>query len=711
MSEYADRRLPTFADRHIGPSQADVQAMLEELGVPSLDQLVDQTVPAPIRLGRSLALGAGKSEHQALADIRAIATQNEMRRSFIGLGYYNTLTPPIIQRNILENPGWYTQYTPYQAEIAQGRLEALLNFQTMVCDLTGLPLANASLLDEGTAAAEAMGMAFRAYRGKSTRFFVSKYCHPHTIAVLQTRAEPLHITLVVGDESQTDFHSEDVFGAIVQYPRTDGAIVDYRPICQAIHQAGATVVVAADLLSLSLLCPPGEWGADIAVGSTQRFGVPVGFGGPHAAFMATTDDFKRQLPGRLIGVSQDATGNQALRMALQTREQHIRRDRATSNICTSQVLLAIIASMYAVYHGPQGIAAIAERIRRYTVALRTALRELGYGVSEGPVFDTLTIALTEERKRWLIQACAKAGVNLRIDREDSVGISLDEAVTRSDVETLVHLFADDRPLPFDLGQLIEGANEPLAPPYARTSEFLTHPIFNRYHSEHELLRYIHRLQSKDLSLITSMIPLGSCTMKLNATAEMVPITWPEFATLHPFVPPEQARGYATVFHRLESALSEITGFPGVSLQPNAGSQGEYAGLLVIRAFHQARGESKREVCLIPVSAHGTNAASAVMAGMKVVAIKCDDNGNIDLDDLAVQAERHADVLAALMITYPSTDGVFERDVLRACRLVHAHGGQVYMDGANMNAQVGLCRPADIGADVCHLNLHKTFCIP
>ncbi|MGJ3245364.1 MAG: aminomethyl-transferring glycine dehydrogenase [Elainellaceae cyanobacterium] len=697
-----------FVSRHVGPTHDDVREMLGVLGFETLDDLIDHTIPAAIRLKRPLKLVTSKSEAHLLADLRAIASRNQVFRSFIGMGYYNCLTPSVIQRNILENPGWYTQYTPYQPEIAQGRLEALLNFQTMVTDLTGMDIANASLLDESTAAAEAMTMSYGLHKGKANAFFVSEACHPQTLAVIQTRARPLGIDVIVGDPRTFDFEPP-IFGALLQYPATDGSICNYQEFIDRAHDAKSLVTVAADLLSLTLLKPPGEFGADIVVGNSQRFGVPLGYGGPHAAFFATKMDYKRQIPGRLVGVSKDAVGNPALRLALQTREQHIRRDRATSNICTAQVLLAIMASMYAVYHGPDRLRQIAERVHHYAVTLATRLADLGLTLGSQPFFDTLRVEV-EDAQAVIKRAIARQ-INLRQLDGHTVCIALDETTTERDIEDLVDLFGGvgggrgDRPQPMQ-----PVANQ-IPAQFQRTTPYLTHPVFNSYHSETEMLRYMHRLQGKDLSLTTAMIPLGSCTMKLNATSEMLPITWSEFADIHPFAPLEQTDGYQTLFRQLEDMLSEITGFAGISLQPNAGSQGEYAGLLVIRNYHQQRGEGHRNVCLIPESAHGTNPASAVMAGMKVVVIDCDPDGNIDLDDLRAKAEKHQDKLAALMVTYPSTHGVFEEAIQDICDVVHAHGGQVYMDGANMNAQVGLCRPADFGADVCHLNLHKTFCIP
>ena len=708
-----------FARRHIGPTPGEIQQMLEVLGLSSLDDLIDKTVPAAIRIQQPLELLPPKSEHAALAELQEIAAKNQVFRSYIGMGYHDCITPPVIQRNILENPGWYTAYTPYQAEIAQGRLEALLNFQTMIIDLTGLEIANASLLDEGTAAAEAMAVSYGASKKAAKAFFVSRDCHPQTVEVVQTRAKPLGIEIILGDHQTFEFDIP-IFGALLQYPATDGTIYDYTDFIRSAHENGALVTVAADILSLCLLKPPGEFGADIAVGSTQRFGVPVGFGGPHAAYFATREEFKRQVPGRIVGVSKDANGKSALRLALQTREQHIRREKATSNICTAQVLLAVMASMYAVYHGPEGLKQIAEQVRSLTAILAAGLIGLGYKISSQPFFDTLRIELGDKPLDELLEAAKARKVDLRVFDAKTVGISLDETVTAEDVKELWKMFARSGDYSPNEGEKVlslpidaEALNSFLTIPdfCDRTSNYLTHPVFNSYHSETELLRYIHRLEAKDLSLNTSMIPLGSCTMKLNATAEMVPVTWPEFGKIHPFAPRERIRGYQMMFVQLEQWLAEITGFAGISLQPNAGSQGEYAGLLVIRQYHEHRGESHRNICLIPQSAHGTNPASAVMAGMKVVAIECDSQGNIDVADLQKKAEKHKNELAALMVTYPSTHGVFEAEIKEICAIVHNCGGQVYMDGANMNAQVGLCRPGDFGADVCHLNLHKTFCIP
>jgi glycine dehydrogenase len=703
-----DQTQGEFERRHIGPSPADVEEMLEVLGFSTLEALIEQTIPPAIRLQKPLELSGGSSEYEVLQELRAIATQNQLFHSFIGMGYSNCITPPVIQRNILENPGWYTQYTPYQPEIAQGRLEALLNFQTMVIDLTGLEIANASLLDEATAAAEAMTMSYGLHKGNAKAFWVSEACHPQTIDVIQTRAKPQGIDVIVGDHQTFEF-DQPIFGALLQYPATDGTIYDYQEFIQRAHEAGALVTMAADLLSLTLLKPPGELGADIAVGNTQRFGVPLGYGGPHAAYFATKEAYKRQIPGRLVGVSKDVSGRPALRLALQTREQHIRRDKATSNICTAQVLLAVMASMYAVYHGPEGLYQIARRIHQRTATLAEGLQQLGYEVST-PFFDTLRVEVGDQAEEILERAIAHR-INLRRLGDRTIGISLDETTSEPDLLHLFKVFLKGETPHFTPSTLSPRPNFQIPVAHQRTSAYLTHPVFHRYRSETELLRYIHRLQAKDLSLTTAMIPLGSCTMKLNATAEMIPISWPEFAQIHPFAPLAQTQGYQTLFQQLEQMLSEITGFAGISLQPNAGSQGEYTGLLVIRQYHEQRGEGHRNICLIPESAHGTNPASAVMAGMKVVPVVCDADGNIDVTDLKAKAEKHRDHLAALMVTYPSTHGVFEEAIKEICAITHQHGGQVYMDGANMNAQVGLCRPADFGADVCHLNLHKTFCIP
>lgn len=700
--------LDSFARRHLGPQGEAVQKMLAAIGLESLDSLIDQTIPQSIRLHHPLQLPAPRSESEVLQDLRNLAAQNQIYRSLIGMGYSGCLTPPVIQRNILENPGWYTQYTPYQAEISQGRLEALLNFQTMIADLTGLPVANASMLDEATAAAEAMTLCLRSQdrKSKANTFFVSERCHPQTIAVVQTRAEPLGIDVLVGDHDHYDF-GRPTFGVLVQYPTTDGDVLDYGPFFERAHEAGAFTVVAADLLALALLEAPAGFGADVAVGNSQRFGVPMGYGGPHAAFMAARDTVMRQLPGRLIGVSVDAQGRPAMRLTLQTREQHIRREKATSNICTAQVLLAIMASMYAVYHGPAGIKQIAQRVHLLTTILAEGLRQLGYTVNTAPVFDTLKISGGPRSQPQLLAEAQTRRFNFRLYDDGAVGLSLDELSNVAELEQLFAIFGGQ----LDVAGLAEQVELDYPAGHQRRQPYLTHPVFNSYHSETEMLRYITKLQKRDLSLTHSMIPLGSCTMKLNATVEMIPVTWPEFANLHPFAPLEQTQGYQKLFDQLESWLAEITGFTAISLQPNAGSQGEYAGLLTIRAYHQAQGEAFRNVCLIPSSAHGTNPASAAMVGLEVVVVKCDDQGNVEVADLRQKAEKYSDHLAALMITYPSTHGVFEEAIKEICQITHENGGQVYMDGANMNAQVGLTRPGDIGADVCHLNLHKTFCIP
>ena len=700
----------SFVHRHIGPDDRDVAAMLQTLGQGSLDALIEATVPAKIRFRRGLDLPAGMTESEVLSRFRAMAARNDVFRSFIGMGYSDCVTPPVIQRNIIENPGWYTAYTPYQAEIAQGRLEALLNFQTMVMDLTGVEIANASLLDEATAAAEAMTMSY-ALKGRAGKevFLVAAECHPQTIDVVKTRAAVRGITVRVSSYADFDI-GPDVFGVLIQYPATDGGVLDYSATCEQTHAADALVTVAADLLSLVLLTPPGEWGADIVVGNSQRFGVPLGYGGPHAAFFATRDEYKRQIPGRIIGVSRDADGKPALRMALQTREQHIRREKATSNVCTAQVLLAVVASMYGVYHGPHGLERIARRVHGFTAALAEGLRRLGFAIAHDDYFDTLRVGAAGKAASILEEA-ARRRINLRPMDDGSVVVALDETVTETDITNLLASFNGGSEPDFSVEELVAGIDSRYDERYKRTSAFMTHPVFNTHHAETEMLRYMNRLQSRDLSLVHSMIPLGSCTMKLNATAEMMPITWPGFSRIHPFAPLDQTKGYQQLFRELEDALAEITGFSAVSLQPNAGSQGEYAGLLVIDAYHASRNDSHRNVCLIPQSAHGTNPASAVMAGMKVVVVKTDPRGNIDVADLRAKAEQHRTDLAALMVTYPSTHGVFEESIAEICDIVHANGGQVYMDGANMNAMVGLCRPGDIGADVCHLNLHKTFCIP
>jgi len=702
-----------FETRHVGPSSDEARAMLGTLGYDSLDAFIDAVVPDDIRLRRPLALPPGRTEREVLQALRGLAAQNQLYRSYIGMGYHHSFTPQVIQRNIVENPGWYTAYTPYQPEIAQGRLEALLNFQTMVADLTALPIANASLLDEATAAAEAMHLTEAVAKppaGVTPMFMIAEGCHPQTIAVVRTRAEARGVQTVVADPASFEFRP-GVIGALLQYPATDGRIEDYRAFVERAHAAGALVTVATDLLALTLLAPPGEWGADIAVGNSQRFGVPMGYGGPHAAFFATREEHKRHVPGRIIGVSKDAAGRPALRMALQTREQHIRREKATSNICTAQVLLAVMASMYAVYHGPEGLRRIAERVHMLAVLLAQAVVRLGYRVVHPQFFDTLCIEVESWALPRLIDAARARRINLRTISPTRLGISLDEATSLGDLADLVAAFSLNEVLPFMVEDLGAKADTAIPERLRRTSPYLTHPVFHRYRSETEMLRYIKRLEARDLSLTAAMIPLGSCTMKLNATTEMVPLSWREFNRLHPFAPREQATGYRTLFRQLEDMLSEITGFPSVSLQPNSGAQGEFTGLLVIRAYHRSRGEGYRTTCLIPTSAHGTNPASAVMAGLSVVPVQSDARGNIDVADLRAKAAEHRDTLAALMVTYPSTHGVFEASIRQICEIVHAHGGQVYMDGANMNAQVGLCRPADFGADVCHLNLHKTFAIP
>ena len=701
----------SFVPRHVGPDEKDVAEMVKTLGFSSLDALIDATVPQKIRLREGLSLPKGMTELEVLTYFRSLAAKNQVFRSFIGMGYSDCVTPPVIQRNIIEDPGWYTAYTPYQAEIAQGRLEALLTFQTMVMDLTALEISNASLLDEATAAAEAMTMSY-ALKGKPGKevFLVAAECHPQTIDVVKTRAAVRGIEVRVA--SYTDFKpGPDVFGALVQYPATDGAVIDYTHTVEQVHAADALLTVAADLLSLVLLTPPGEWGADIVVGNTQRFGVPLGYGGPHAAYFATKDEFKRFLPGRIIGVSRDADGKPAMRMALQTREQHIRREKATSNVCTAQVLLAVVASMYAVYHGPEGLTRIARRVHGFAAALSEGLRKLGFTIVNDDYFDTIRVAMGKRNVHAIIEEARNRRINLRVMDDRSIVVALDETVGNDDITNLLAAFNGGKDPDFGIEDLASGTDARYDERFNRTTPFLTHPVFNKHHAETEMLRYMTRLRSRDLSLEHSMIPLGSCTMKLNATAEMMPITWPGFAKIHPFAPLDQTDGYRQLFDELESALADITGFAAVSLQPNAGSQGEFAGLLVIDAYHNSRNEGHRNVCLIPQSAHGTNPASAVMAGMQVVVVKTDARGNIDVADLKAKAEEHGLHLAALMVTYPSTHGVFEESIVEICDIVHKYGGQVYMDGANMNAMVGLCRPADIGADVCHLNLHKTFCIP
>ncbi|HUP19640.1 MAG TPA: aminomethyl-transferring glycine dehydrogenase, partial [Gemmatimonadota bacterium] len=694
-----------FADRHIGPRPDDVREMLAALGYDSLEALADAVVPESIRSTGALDLPAAATEDAALAELRAMAAQNQVWRSYIGMGYSDTITPPVLLRNILENPGWYTAYTPYQAEIAQGRLEALLVFQTTVEDLTALEVANASLLDESTAAAEAMSMSVRiARKGDRPRYVMDERCHPQTIAVVATRAEVQGVDLVVGDAADTEL-GDDVAGVLIQYPDTEGRVEDWSAMVERAHAVGALVTVATDLLALALLSPPGEWGADIAVGNSQRFGVPLGYGGPHAAFMATRREHVRQTPGRIIGVSRDAAGDDAYRMALQTREQHIRKEKATSNVCTAQVLLAVVAGMYAAWHGPDGIERIARRVHGLAALLAEGLRGGGRTVVHGAFFDTIAVELSEADAEAVHAAAAERWINLRVIAPGRIGIALDETTTATDVADLLEIFGAR-------AEMAELEAEPAIPDdLARTIDYLTHPVFHAHRSETAMLRYLKRLENRDFSLAHGMIPLGSCTMKLNATTEMIPVTWPEFGRIHPFAPREQAAGYAELFEQLEAWLAEITGFAATSLQPNAGSQGELAGLLVIRAHHADHGETHRTTCLIPQSAHGTNPASAVMAGMEVVVVKTDAGGNIDVEDLRAKAERHADTLGAIMITYPSTHGVFEPGIRQICEIVHEYGGQVYIDGANLNAQVGLARPGEYGGDVCHLNLHKTFCIP
>jgi glycine dehydrogenase len=698
----------SFSRRHIGLTETELEDLVSVIGAESLDALVDAVVPEKIRFKGALGLPEPLSEAEALRQLRSLADANVVSKSYIGLGYYPTVTPPAIQRNILENPGWYTAYTPYQAEIAQGRLEALLNFQTMIVDLTGMEIANASLLDEATAAAEAMALCFAVTKQDDRhRFFVAGNCHPQTIAVVRTRAEALGIEVVVGLSETIDW-TQQFCGALVQYPNTDGIVDDYRAFVEAAHAAGSLVVVAADLLGLTLLVPPGEFDADVCVGSSQRFGVPVGFGGPHAAFFATRDAFKRHMPGRLVGVSKDSAGRPAYRLSLQTREQHIRRDKATSNICTAQVLLAVMAATYAVYHGPDGLKAIAAEIRRKTELLAGWLNALNFRVLDGVRFDSIKVYLGAAAETILAEA-AKQKVNFRFYPDGWIGISLDETVSAADLELLARLFDPEERLSWD--QVSESEVEDIPGLFQRQSTFLQQGIFNSHHTETELMRYLKRLENRDLSLTTSMIPLGSCTMKLNAAVEMLPVTWPGFSQIHPFAPREQTVGYRRLISSLEDWLAKLTGFAAVTVQPNAGSQGEYAGLLTIRRYQEKRGEKNRNVCLIPTSAHGTNPASAAMAGFQVVTVLCDAGGNIDLGDLEKKAELHQARLGAVMVTYPSTHGVFEEGIIDLCEIVHRYGGQVYMDGANLNALLGLCRPADLGADVCHLNLHKTFCIP
>ncbi len=696
-----------FIARHIGPSAEDQQQMLKTLGCNNLQQLTEQVVPEAIAMADDLAIVDGCSEAQALEELRALASQNKVFRSFIGQGYYNTITPNVIQRNILENPAWYTAYTPYQPEISQGRLEALINFQTMITDLTGMEMSNASMLDEGTAAAEAMSLCQRMSKSKSARFFVDSDCLPQTIEIIKTRAEPMGVEVVVGDPATLTADTE-LFGLLLQYPGASGEIRNFREVIEQVKQQGALVVMAADILSLVLLESPGSLGADVAIGSTQRFGVPLGFGGPHAAYMATREAFKRNLPGRLVGLSQDANGDPAYRLALQTREQHIRREKATSNICTAQVLLAVIASMYAVYHGPDGLQRIAQRVHLLTSVLAEGLGLNGIEPTNQNWFDTLTLN-TGSRTQGILEAAAAREINLRAIDENTLGLSLDETTGEKDIVDLWDILIGDHSLQVE--ELAAEVGESLPSQLMRTDSFLSHPTFNKFHSETEMLRYLRKLSDKDIALDRAMIPLGSCTMKLNATAEMLPITWPEFSTMHPFAPSDQTQGYRAMIDDLESMLCASTGYDAISLQPNAGSQGEYAGLLAIRGYHESRGDSDRDVCLIPSSAHGTNPASAQMCGMKVVVVKCDDQGNVDVDDLQAKAEKHEANLAAIMVTYPSTHGVFEEKITEICAIVHDYGGQVYIDGANLNAMVGVCQPGKFGGDVSHLNLHKTFCIP
>lgn len=698
-----------FKDRHIAPNEADTKAMLETVGVNSIDELIEQTIPATIRLKQGLNLPEAKSEVDYLSSLKQTASLNKVFKSFIGQGYYDNITPGVILRNVFENPGWYTQYTPYQAEIAQGRLQALLNFQTMVIDLTGMEIANASLLDEGTAAAEAMFMQYSLRKKEQgNKYFVSEAIFAQTIDILKTRANPFGIELVIGNH-ETFEPTAEFFGAIVQYPAGNGEVYDYSNFATALHEQNVKLTVIADLLSLTLLTPPGEWGADVVVGTTQRFGIPMGFGGPHAAFFATKDEYKRSIPGRIIGVTIDSNDNYALRMALQTREQHIRRDKATSNICTAQALLAIMAGFYAAYHGPKGLKLIAERTHGLTISLAESLKAIGYKVNNQAYFDTIEVELGD-LKGAIHKDCLDNNINLNY-KGDKATISLDETTNFEAVSLLVRIFSKVKAIATDSVVVVDNVSTTIPAALQRTSEYLTHPVFNSHHSEHEMLRYIKSLETKDLSLCHSMIALGSCTMKLNATTEMIPVTWPEFSKIHPFAPSDQVLGYYTVFDELDKWLSEITGFASMSFQPNAGAQGEYAGLMVIRAYHQDRGDHHRNIALIPASAHGTNPASAAMAGMKIVVVKSTEKGEIDVEDLKAKAKEHAENLSCLMVTYPSTHGVFEESIIEICKVIHENGGQVYMDGANMNAQVGLTSPANIGADVCHLNLHKTFCIP
>jgi glycine dehydrogenase len=703
-----------FVNRHNGPRENDVKAMLKKINASSVDELINQTIPSAIRLKKPLNLPVGMTEYNYHKHLRALAAKNKVFKTYIGLGYYNTIIPPVVQRNVLENPGWYTAYTPYQAEIAQGRLEALLNFQTMVMDLTGMEIANASLLDEATAAAEAMAMLFNnrsreAVKNGANKFFVSNECYPQTIDLLKTRSTPMGIELVIGDHKTAAF--DNVYGVLLQYPTVDGKVYEYADFAKKVKANGIAIAVAADVLSLVLLTPPGEWGADVVVGNTQRFGVPMGYGGPHAAFFACREEYKRIIPGRIIGVSIDAQGNNALRMALQTREQHIRRDKATSNICTAQALLAIMASMYAVYHGPEGLKGIAQQVHFSAVALAAELKKLGYTIESDSYFDTIKVVLPKGTSEGMIHNLAIGShINFRYVDNKDICIALDQTTDAADVNAIIEIFAKvaNKPATKVTDEQIQNQKSGIK---TRASKILTHPVFNTYHSESEMMRYIKRLENKDLSLTHSMISLGSCTMKLNAASELIPLTWPEFAHIHPFVPVEQAAGYQEMIDDLDKSLSEITGFAKMSMQPNSGAQGEYAGLLVIQAYHQSRGDKHRNIVLIPTSAHGTNPASAAMCGLQIVLVKCDEKGNIDVNDMREKAVKHKDNLACLMITYPSTHGVYEESIIEITNIIHENGGQVYMDGANMNAQVGLTSPGNIGADVCHLNLHKTFAIP
>ncbi|MCG8358438.1 MAG: aminomethyl-transferring glycine dehydrogenase [Kiloniellales bacterium] len=699
-----------FVRRHLGPGETQIADMLKALGLDSLDALTDKAVPGTIRSDEPLDLPEPMGERETLSYLRRMSNRNQVYISMIGMGYYGTILPPVILRNVLENPGWYTAYTPYQAEVSQGRLEVLLNFQQMVSDLTGMDLANASLLDEATAAAEAMTMSRRLSKSASDVFFVSDDCHPQTIAVVETRARWLGIEVEVGDPFAADMADKDYFGLLLQYPGSSGAVRDIAPVIEAAQAKKALVSVASDLLSLCLLKPPGELGADIVLGNAQRFGVPMGYGGPHAAFFATREAYKRAIPGRIIGVSIDAAGKPALRMALQTREQHIRREKATSNICTAQVLLAVIAALYAVYHGPDGLRKIAGRVHRMTQILALGLKRLGFEVETGAFFDTLTVRVPGQAARIAARA-RESRINLRLIDADRLGIAFDETTRRINLEALWRVFATKADRLLDIDRLDREVEPVIPEALRRTSEYLTHPVFELYHGETEMLRYLRWLAAKDIALDRSMIPLGSCTMKLNATTEMIPVTWRPLSALHPFAPLDQTQGYQQLFEELEDMLCAVTGFDAVSLQPNAGSQGEYSGLLCIRKYQESQGQGHRDICLIPASAHGTNPASAIMAGLKVVVVASDEQGNVELDDLKAKAAEHADRLSALMITYPSTHGVFEEAIVEVCEIVHRHGGQVYMDGANLNALVGLCRPAEIGADVSHINLHKTFCIP